>query len=145
MARRNPARGRLPVSAPTNRSDADPDFAARWNAEDKAHRKQIRRLVRIGRPQVTAGDAELAVAFADYQRGRPWYRWFWLWLVPILIGGLVAAVGIHPLVVGMVLGFAGNALLVRWNYRRVAKVNAELQGEMPSAPRASSARTAPAA
>ena len=105
-------------------SAVDPDFAGRWNATDKSERRQIRRLVRIGRPQETEADARLAVGFAAYQRTRPWYRFFWLWFVPIIIGGLGASFATHPIVIGMVAGVAINALLVRRAFRRTDIVNA---------------------
>jgi hypothetical protein len=105
-------------------SAIDPDFASRWNATDKSERRQIRRLVRIGRPQETEADARLAVGFAAYQRTRPWYRFFWLWFVPVIIGGLGASFATHPIVIGMVAGVAVNALLVRRAFRRTDIVNA---------------------
>lgn len=110
----------------TNITEIDASFAEEWNALPKRHRRQIRRLVRIGRPQENTADAEFAVRFADYQRSRNWYRLFWLWFIPLLIGGLVAAVMIHPLVVGVVGGLAANAVFVRRSYRRSARVNAAL-------------------
>jgi hypothetical protein len=107
-------------------SAVDPDFAGRWNATDKSKRRQIRRLVRIGRPQETEADARLAVGFAAYQRTRPWYRFFWLWFVPIIIGGFGASFATHPIVIGMVAGVAVNALLVRRAFRRTGIVNAPM-------------------
>ena len=104
-------------------SAADPDFAAEWNAADKSERRQIRRLVRIGRPQQTEADAKLAVGFAAYQRTRPWYRFFWLWFVPVVIGGVGAGFATHPIVIGMVAAVAVNALLVRRAFRRTDIVN----------------------
>lgn len=105
-------------------SDVDPDFVNRWNATDKSERRQIRRLVRIGRPQETEADAQLAVGFSAYQRTRPWYRFFWLWFVPVIIGGFGASFATHPIVIGMVAGVAVNALLVRRAFRRTDIVNA---------------------
>ena len=107
-------------------SAVDPDFAGRWNATDKSERRQIRRLVRIGRPQETEADARLAVGFAAYQRTRPWYRFFWLWFVPVIIGGLGASFATHPIVIGMVAAVAVNALLVRRAFRRTDIVNRPL-------------------
>jgi ferric-dicitrate binding protein FerR (iron transport regulator) len=101
-------------------------FAQRWNALNKTHRRQIRRLARIGRLQETAADAQLAVVFAAFQQSRSWYRRFWLWFPILVIAGVIAGFGIHPLVVGIVIGFAANALFVRRNYSRVSVVNAEL-------------------
>ncbi len=104
----------------------DPDFAARWNAMDKATRRQIRRLIRIGRSQENTMDARLAVQFAEFQQTRPWFRYFWLWLIPVFLGGFYAGLHIDPIVIGIVAGLAANAVLVHWNFTRVAKVNASL-------------------
>jgi hypothetical protein len=101
-------------------------FAQRWNALEKVHRRQIRRLARIGRAQESADDAQFAVVFAAFQQSRSWYRHFWLWFPVLVIAGVVAGFGIHPLIVGIVIGFAANALFVRRNYSRVRDVNAEL-------------------
>ena len=101
-------------------------FAQRWNALDKTHRRQIRRLARIGRAQETTEDAQLAVVFAAFQQSRSWYRRCWLWFPVLVIAGIIAGFGIHPLIVGIVIGFAANALFVRRNYARVSLVNADL-------------------
>ena len=111
----------------------DPHFAATWNATDRARRKQIRRLVRNGRFQESVADARLAVGFAAYQRSRPWYRFFWLWLPVVMVGALVAASLVHPLVIGMVLAVAGNGIFVRRNFRRADIINAEILGQPASA------------
>ena len=107
-------------------SAADPDFAAQWNSLDKGTRRQIRRLIRVGRPQENAENARFAVRFAAYQRTRPWSRYFWLWLLPLFVGGFYAGAQIHPIVIGVVGGLAANAVLVRWNFSRTPKVNAAL-------------------
>lgn len=120
-------------SSTSSRPAPDPDFAARWNSTDKARRKQVRRLVRNGRMQETVADARLAVGFAAYQRSRPWYRYFWLWLPVVTVGALFAASLVHPLVVGMVLAAAGNGIFVRRNFRRTDVINAEVLG-VPAAP-----------
>jgi len=113
----------------------DEAFAATWNGTDKAERRQIRRLVRIGRPQETVAEAELAVGFAAYQRTRPWFRFFYLWIAPLAIAGLIAGMNIHPLVVGMVFGAVVIALMSRRNFKRVEKVNAPvLAGEAAAVP-----------
>ncbi|MCX6510994.1 MAG: hypothetical protein NT081_09330 [Actinobacteria bacterium] len=109
------------MSAMTNEQ-----FAQRWNALNKVHRRQIRRLARIGRAQEDSSDAQLAVVFAAFQQSRSWYRRFWLWFPLLVIAGVVAGLAIHPLIVGIVVGFAANALFVRHNYSRVAIVNSEL-------------------
>lgn len=91
-------------------------------------RKQIRRLVRNGRPQETLTDARLASGFAAYQRSRAWYRWFWAWFPLLVVAALFAASLVHPVVLGIVLALGGNALLVRRSFRRTDLVNAELLG-----------------
>ena len=108
-------------------SAVDPEFIAQWNGLDKATRRQIRRLIRIGRPQQDTEQAQLAVRFGDYQRTRPWYRLFWWWVLPLFAGGFYAGLHLHPIVIGIVGGLAANAVLVRWNFTRVAKVNAALR------------------
>jgi ferric-dicitrate binding protein FerR (iron transport regulator) len=109
------------MSAMTNEQ-----FAQRWNALNKVHRRQIRRLARIGRAQENSADAQLAVVFAAFQQSRSWYRRFWLWFPVLVVAGVIAGLAIHPLIVGIVVGFAANALFVRRNYSRVAIVNVEL-------------------
>ena len=104
------------------------DLASQWNDLQRGERRQIRRLVRIGQPQESREDAELAVQFAAFQRSRAWFRFFWLWIVPLTVAGVIAGFGIHPLVIGLVLGAAVSALMVRRNFTRVEKVNAKLLG-----------------
>lgn len=114
------------VMASTDGVDAA--FIAEWNALDKQHRRQVRRLVRIGRAQENADDARLAVGFAAYQRTRGWYRNFWLWFVPLIVAGVIAGLSVHPILLGMVLAAAGNALLVRRAFKRAEWVNEEVLG-----------------
>ena len=102
------------------------DFAAEWNALDKADRKRIRRLVRIGRPVDTSDEARLAVRYAAFQRSRIWMKLFWVWFVPATLLCLAAATRIHPVVIGIVAASALSAVNTRRNYGRVAKVNATL-------------------
>ena len=106
--------------------ELDPGFVAAWNGLDKQHRRQIRRLVRIGRAQENEADAKLAVGFAAYQRSRPWYRFYWLWFVPLVAAGIIAGFSIHPIILGMVIAGAGNAFLIRRAFRRADWVNAEV-------------------
>lgn len=138
MARTTQSSGKLLSTTPRSKfkkmakaPTVDPEFAATWNGLDKADRRQIRRLVRIGRPQESAADAELAVGFAAYQRTRPWFRFFWLWIVPIVVAGLIAGANLHPLFIGMVLGAAAVAIMARRNFKRTEKVNAAVRA--PSA------------
>ncbi len=116
----------------------DETFAATWNGMDKTERRQIRRLVRIGRPQESVERAELAVRFAAYQRTRPWYRFYYLWIVPVALAGLIAGANIHPIVLGVVLGALVVSFMSRRNFKRAEKVNAGvLGGELsPAAPAA---------
>lgn len=107
----------------------DGGFVAEWNALDKQQRRQIRRLVRIGREQESADDARLAVGFAAYQRSRPWYRYFWMWFPVLVVAGVIAGFSVHPILLGMVLAGAGNALLVRRAFTRAEWVNGRLLGE----------------
>ncbi|MCU0311672.1 MAG: hypothetical protein MUE36_12120 [Acidimicrobiales bacterium] len=120
-----------------------PAFADRWNATDKVRRKQIRRLVRNGQAQASSADAALAVGFATYQRARPWYRFFWFWLPLVTVGALFAASLVHPIVVGMVLAAAGNAVFVRRNFRRVEVVNADFVEASPAGVSPAGVKTSP--
>jgi hypothetical protein len=133
--------GKLLTKAPSAKQSkmakapaVDTDFAAEWNSLDKPERRQIRRLVRIGRPQESAEHARLAVAFAAYQRTRAWYRFFYLWLAPLAVAGLIAGLNLHPILIGMVLGGLAMAYMSRRNYKRAEKINAELLGEATVAP-----------
>lgn len=112
-----------------SRANVDPAFAAEWNALDKPTRRQIRRLVRIGRQQENATDARLAVGFAAYQRTRPWYRLFWLWFIPMIVAGTIAGFALHPILIGVVLAVAGNAVLVRRNFKKADWLNEPLLEE----------------
>jgi hypothetical protein len=109
----------------------DEDFVRRWNALGKRDRLRIRRLVRLGRPLADRQEAELAVAYAAFQRSRPWARVFWIWFVPGLVVALAAAARIHPIVVGMVLALGSLAVFTRRNLRRVEIVNGPMLGGPP--------------
>ena len=115
-----------PSKAKKSASNVDLAFASEWNELDKPTRRQIRRLVRIGRQQENAADARLAVGFAAYQRTRPWYRYFWLWFVPMVIAGTIAGFALHPILIGIVLAVAGNAVLVRRNFKKADWLNEPL-------------------
>jgi hypothetical protein len=127
----------MPRTTPS-RASIDPLAATAWNEADKARRKQIRRLIRVGWTQETVADAKLAIAYAQYQRTRPWYRFAPLWAALITVGALVLGMtGLYggsvpsALLAGAMLGFAGNLLLVKRNYRRIELVNAELLASAP--------------
>ena len=95
------------------------DFIAAWNALDRRDRTRLRRLVRMGRP-VEAEHANLVGAYARFQQSRLWSRLFWLWFVPGIVLALGVAVRIHPVVIGIVIAMAAQALFARRNLRRSA-------------------------
>lgn len=117
---------RASKGAGATRPGVDPGFAAEWNALDKPTRRQVRRLVRIGRQQENAADARMAVGFAAYQRTRPWYRFFWLWITPLFVAGVIAGFALHPILIGIVLAVCGNAILVRRGFSRADWLNEPL-------------------
>jgi ferric-dicitrate binding protein FerR (iron transport regulator) len=96
------------------------EFIERWNALEPAERRKLRRLVRIGRAVDDAHLAPLAAAYAAYQRSRVWTRLFWFWFVPGLVLALGIASRVHPLMVGVVIALAGQAVLAKVNLRRTA-------------------------
>ena len=95
------------------------DFIAAWNSLDRRDRTRLRRVVRMGRP-VEAEHASLVTAYARFQRSRLWSRLFWLWFVPGIVLALGVAVRIHPVVIGVVIAMAAQALFARRNLRRTA-------------------------
>jgi hypothetical protein len=130
MASPKTPRGKIPAARTTGpkieRQGPDPAFTAEWNELPKRHRKGIRRLTRLCRPQLDHHDAELAVTFAAFQRTRRWYRLFWLWFAPLTVGALMAAAAIGPLAVGVVLGAGFFAVWARRGYRQVEQINAKV-------------------
>lgn len=96
------------------------DFVRQWNALDRRDRKRLRRLVRLGRPVDDPTEAALATAYARFQRTRIWAQLFWLWFVPGVVLALGVATQIHPLVVGVVLAMAAQAVYARRNLKRAA-------------------------
>jgi hypothetical protein len=137
MATPKTPRGKVLASRTTgpkvDRPSADPVLTAEWNELPKRHRKGIRRLTRLCRPQLDQHDAEMAVAFAAFQRNRAWYRFFWLWFAPLMVGVLVAAAAIGPLAVGVVLGAGFFAVWARRGYRQVEQINAKVLEAGPAA------------
>ena len=111
--------------APTP-SDDQAAFIETWNATPAPERRQIRRLVRIGRSVETREQAPLAIGFADYQSTRSWWKFFWFWFIPAIVIALIAAVNIHPIVIGIVLGGAASAFMIRRNFKRVRIINKAL-------------------
>lgn len=102
------------------------DFINKWNDLDRRDRMRLRRLARIGKPAENAAEAELIVAYAEFQRNRLWTRWFWVWFVPGVLIALGTAMQMHPIVIGIVIVFAGQAVFARINLKRTEKVNAVL-------------------
>jgi hypothetical protein len=96
-------------------------FIDEWNDLDRAERLRLRRLVRMGRPVEEPALARLAPAYAQYQCNRPWMRYFWVWFVPAMLLALLAAAGIHPLLVGVVLALGAQAAWASHCLRRVAR------------------------
>jgi hypothetical protein len=106
-------------------------FLQEWNALARRDRLRLRRLVRLGRPMADATEARLAVAYGQYQRSRIWARMFWLWFVPGIVMALGVAIRIHPIVVGVVLALAAQAVFARRNLGRIERVNADVLGSPP--------------
>lgn len=102
---------------------AGDDFRRAWSGLSRADRLRVRRLVRMGRPLEGDAEAAIALAYARFQRSRPWVRLFWVWFVPGLILSLGVAARIHPLFVGAVLALAAQAVFARWNLSRAEQVN----------------------
>ncbi len=96
-------------------------LAGRWNALPPPERRRLRRLVHIGRLAPDDPHHELAREYARQRLARPWSRRFWLWFPVMALMAALAAAGIHPLLLGMVLALAANALLVRRNVARTAR------------------------
>lgn len=105
---------------------SESDFARRWADLGGKERSRIRRLVRMGRVLESPEQARLGVRYAEVQRGRIWIRTFWVWFVPGLLLSLGVASRIHPVLVGIVLALAAQAVMARRNLGRAGKINAEL-------------------
>lgn len=104
----------------------DSDFLARWGELPRTERARIRRQVRLGRPFDDREKAELGVEYANFQLSRIWVRMFWIWFLPGLLLSLGIAARIHPIVVGIVLALAAQAVFARRNLGRVESINSEL-------------------
>lgn len=96
-------------------------FIEAWNTLERPERKRLRRLVRLGRPIDEPELAGLAPSYARYQQARPWVRFFWLWFVPGVLFALGMASQMHPVMIGIVLALAGQAVLTNRNLRRAAR------------------------
>jgi hypothetical protein len=99
-------------------------FLEAWNELPRPDRLRVRRLVRLGRPLADRQEAVVGVAYARFQRSRPWTRIFWLWFVPGLVVALGIAAQIHPIVVGIVLALAAQAAFAHRNLGRAESTNA---------------------
>jgi hypothetical protein len=102
----------------------DPDdaaFTAEWNALERGDRLRVRRLARLGRAIDDERLRALAGAYARLQIARPWMRYFWWWFVPGLLISIGAASRIHPLVVGVVLALAAQAVWAHISLKRLAR------------------------
>src|SRR5206468_9685306 len=96
----------------TNTAERDA-FLQGWNNLGKRDQLRIRRLVRLGRPLDDPDEARLAIAYASFQRSRPWTRMFWLWFVPGLVVAIGVATQLHPIVIGIVIALATQAVFAR--------------------------------
>jgi len=101
-------------------SPSPSDFTAAWSTLPPRDRRRIRRLVRMGH-RVEPEEAALAVGYAAAQCRLPWIRFFWLWFLPGLAFALFTASQVHPVVVGVVLALAAQALFARRNLTRTAR------------------------
>jgi hypothetical protein len=104
----------------------DAEFLARWGELPRPERARIRRQVRLGRPFDNSEEARLGVEYANFQRSRVWVRMFWIWFLPGLLLSLGIAAQIHPIVIGIVLALAAQAVFARWNLARVERINSDL-------------------
>jgi len=102
------------------------DFSQEWNSLGRRDRLRIRRLIRMGKPLADRNEASLAVSYGRFQRTRLWARSFWFWFAPGLVFAIGVAARIHPVIVGVVLALATQALFARRNLGRVETVNASL-------------------
>lgn len=103
-------------------------FLQAWAALPLRDRRRLRRLVRLGRPVADKPEAKLAISYARFQRSRAWVRFFWVWFVPGVFLALSIATQMHPIVIGVVLALAAQAVLAHRNLKRVEAVNADLTG-----------------
>ena len=99
----------------------DSQFIDAWNDLERGQRTHLRRLVRVGRVDDDPQLARLAQGYAKYQLARPWIRYFWLWFVPGLVIALGFAVQLHPIVIGVVIALAAQAVWARINIARLAR------------------------
>ena len=110
------------------------DFVRQWNALDGRERRRLRRMVRMGQPLEDRRRARVAVAYARFQRSRFWSRLFWVWFLPGLVLAMGAAVQIHPVLIGVVLALAAQAVFAHRNLGRAEQVNASALGPTAGSP-----------
>jgi len=97
-------------------------FGPEWQDLERTDRIYVRRVVRTGQA-FRAGEDHLAAVgarWARYQRARPIQRLWWAWFLPSLLVCLAVGARIHPIVVGIVLAAAAQALVVRRNVKKAA-------------------------
>ncbi len=99
-------------------------FVDEWNHLEPMERRRLRRLVRLGRPIDEPRLAALAGEYARFQRQRPWARLFWIWFVPGLFIALSIASQMHPIMLGIVLALAAQAVFTNYNLRKTARLAA---------------------
>jgi hypothetical protein len=99
-------------------------FVDEWNQLEPMERRQLRRLVRLGRPIEDPRLAALAGEYARFQRGRPWARLFWVWFGPGLLIALSIASQMHPVILGIVLALAAQAVFTNYNLRKTSRLSA---------------------
>jgi hypothetical protein len=99
----------------------DEAFAAAWNALEPGDRLRIRRLARLGRTIDDDRLRGLAGGYARAQLVRPWIRYFWWWFVPGVVIAIGAASRIHPIVVGVVLALAAQAVWAQISLKRLSR------------------------
>ena len=98
----------------------DEPFLSTWRSLSGTDRRRVRRLTRIGRIEPGSAEEPVARAMAKYQQSRFWWKYFWIWFVPGLFLALGMASQMHPLMIGVVLAFAGQAIVTRRNVRKLA-------------------------
>lgn len=78
----------------------------------------------MGRP-LEGANAATAISYARFQGARPWTRAFWLWFPVGLLVALRIAVSIHPVMIGVVLALAAQAVVANRNIRKRAEGEVE--------------------
>jgi Flp pilus assembly protein TadB len=100
---------------------ASTGFLDSWNALDRMERAQLRRLVRMGRSSDDPRLDALATDYARHQIAQPWMRFFWMWFVPGVVIALGVAANVHPILVGVALVLAAQAVWAYFSLRKAAR------------------------